>query len=258
MKKKLLFLVIITPIFYMVLLSMFSFFKYPLLLPKSWTLAYWQDVFIMNPLFYKGLFSSISIGLLTALTSTLVGFLTGRAVIYHLGGFNKLVALMISLPLLIPGMTLFMGMHQVILMTPFKNSILGIVLVHTVICLPYTSNIAIAYFNGIPKEYEMISATLGGDSRYTLKKVVFPLIKPGLLLSLAISFLISNTEYFSTFLIGGGQVISLSMVMFPYINNADYGHSSVMALVFLGLHLILFFAVDRISSQSVQVFFGGD
>ncbi|MCH4889948.1 ABC transporter permease subunit [Acidaminobacter sp. JC074] len=258
MKKYLVWAVILIPIIMMTLLSVFSYYKFPQVLPSNFTLDYWHDVLIKNPLFYKGLFSSIVIGLSTSLMSTIIGFLTGRALVYHLGGFSKGLALLISMPLLIPGMILFMGMHQVILITPFKNTMLGIVLVHTVITLPYTTNIAIAYFTGIPKAYEMISSTLGAGYHQTFLRITLPLLKPGLSLSLVISFLISNTEYFSTFLIGGGKVISLSMVMFPYINNADYGHSAVMGIIFLGIHLFLFLIVDRLSRKSSQVLFGGN
>ena len=258
MKKISLRLMFVLPLTYLILLSVFSYFKYPLLLPTHFTLEYWSDVLFKNPLFYKALISSLSIAFLTALFSTVIGFMTGRAVVYHLGGYSKSLALIISLPLLIPGMILFLGMHQILAYTPFSNSVFGVVLVHTVICLPYTCNIAVAYFTGIPKAYEELSKTLGSTYTETFRRITLPLLMPGITLSVMISFLISNTEYFSTFLIGGGQVVSLSMVMFPYISNADYGHSSVMGLIFISLHLVLFLVLDKKVKQEVDTFYGGN
>lgn len=258
MKKILLLLALLLPVMYLILLSIFSFFRYPVLLPSNFTLEYWQDVLFRNPLFYKGLFSSLLIGFFAAMVSTIIGFMTGRAVVYHFGGYSKHIALLISIPLLIPGMILFLGMHQVILATPFKNSVMGVVLVHSIICLPYSTNIAIAYFTGIPKEYESIAQTLGSTRKVTMRKIVMPLLKPGILMSMSISFLISNTEYFSTFLIGGGKVVSLYMVMFPYISNADYGRSSIMGIVFLAIHIVVFIAVDLMNKNEIKVFYGGE
>lgn len=258
MRGKLLKWLFYIPIVYLIMLSCFTFYKYPLLMPKNFSMVYWQNILFENPLFYKGILTSLLIGSLTAILTTIIGFMTGRAVVYHLGGFNKKIAILISIPLLIPGMILFLGMHQVLLLTPLRNSILGVVLVHTVICLPYSSNIAIAYFTGIPKEYEAISQTLGGSKRYTLKKVILPLLKPGLLMSMMISFLISNTEYFSTFLVGGGKAITLSMIMFPYIGGHDYGHGSVMGLIFIAIHVVLFMIVDRMNKNQVKAFYGGN
>lgn len=257
MRGKLLKWLIYVPIVYLVLLSCFTFYKYPVLIPKHFSLLYWKNVLFENPLFYKGLITSIGVGALTAVLTTIVGFMTGRAVVYYLGGFSKKIALLISLPLLIPGMALFLGMHQVLLLTPLRNTLFSVVVVHMIICLPYSSNIAIAYFSGIPKEYEAISKTLGASKGYTFKNIMFPLLKPGMLLSMMISFLISNTEYFSTFLIGGGKIVTFSMVMFPYVGGSDYGHSSVMGLIFIGIHVILFMIVDRMNQNQVKTFYRG-
>lgn len=258
MKGKLLKWLLYIPVIYLIMLSCFTFYKYPLLIPRNFSMMYWQNMLLENPLFYRGILTSLLIGLSTALLTTVIGFMTGRAVVYHLGGFNKKIAILISIPLLIPGMILFLGMHQVLLLTPLRNSMIGVVVVHTVICLPYSSNIAIAYFTGIPKEYEAISKTLGGSKWCTFKKVILPLLKPGLLMSMTISFLISNTEYFSTFLVGGGKAITLSMVMFPYIGSSDYGHSSVMGLIFIGIHVVLFMIVDKMNKNQVKAFYGGN
>lgn len=259
MKKMIAGLVLILPILYLILLSFHSYYKFPVVIPKTFTWVYWSDIIMNNSIFYRGLITSIIIGFLTAFLSTLIGFMTGRAVVYHLNGFNKTIAILIAIPLMIPGMIMFLGMHQILLYTPLINSIVGVVIVHTVICLPYTSNIAIAYFSGIPREFEEVSITLGGKGIVTLKKVILPLILPGVLLSMSISFLISNTEYFSTFLIGGGKVISLSMLMFPYITNADYGHTAVMGLIFIGVHSILFLGVQLLlKRRQNKVFYGGD
>jgi len=259
MKKIMAWSILLLPLLYLLLLSLNSYFKFPALIPKTFTWLYWSDVLLKNPLFYRGLISSVIIGFITACLSTLIGFMTGRAVVYHLNGFTKTIAIMIAIPLMIPGMIMFLGMHQILIHTPFINSILGVVIAHTVICIPYTSNIAIAYFAGIPREFEAVSKTLGGKGIVTFKKIIFPLILPGIMMSMSISFLISNTEYFSTFLIGGGKVISLSMLMFPYITNADYGHTAVMGLIFIGVHSLLFLVVQiLIKHRQNKVFYGGD
>lgn len=258
-KKIAAFTAILLPIFYLILLSVNAYFRYPVILPEKLTWLYWSDILLKNPLFYKALFSSIIIGLTTACVSTLFGFMTGRAVVYHLKGFNKTIAILIAIPLMIPGMIMFLGMHQILLYTPFINTFVGVVIAHTIICLPYTSNIAIAYFTGIPKEFEAVSMTLGSKGMFTFKRVTLPLILPGVLTAMGISFLISNTEYFSTFLIGGGKVISLSMLMFPYITNADYGHTAVMGLIFIFLHLILFLIMNKLlSKRKTEIFYGGN
>jgi len=248
--------ILLVPIVYLLLLSLFSYFKYPNVFPSRFTFDYWINI-MKQSRFIEALINSLIIGSASAILATLLGLMNGRYVVKYFGGYTKEIALVVSLPLLIPGMILFLGMHQVMILTRLANTYLGIILVHTIICIPYTTNIAIAYFTGIPEEYELAALVLGGSSYTTFKQILLPLLMPGILTSMMISFLISNTEYFSTFLIGGGQVITLSMMMFPYISQGDYGHSSVMGIVFIVIHMCLFLLVDRYNKNDVDVYFGG-
>lgn len=254
MKKYLiliLILIILLPMVYIILLSMFTFFKYPLLFPTNFTVDYWIGIFVKNTLFLKSLLVSILLGIVTGVFSTIIGFMTGRAIESYFDiSDNKFVRIFISMPLFIPSLALFLGMHQVLLKTSLTNNIIGVFLCHTVVCIPYSTNIAISYYKGISKDMEDVSKTLGATSVDIFLKVILPILKPGILLSFSICFLISNTEYFSVFLIGGGNVISLSMLMYPFVLNNDYGFSSVTGIVFIILNLSVFITSDYFIKKS--------
>lgn len=242
----------IIPSLYVGMLSIFKFFKYPLLIPTKLTFSYWQNLFINNSLFFPSLGSTLLISSTTATLATLIGFLAGRGIVkYHVKHIRKFLFL-ISIPLFIPGMSLFMGVHQTLIHTIFANHWTGVVLGHLLLCVPYSTNISVAYFKGIPAELEEVAMTLGASKLKVLRKLILPLIIPGLTLSASISFLISNTEYFSTFLIGGGNTITLSMIMYPYIANNDYGMSSVTGIVFVALHLLLFILIDKLVLSKIH------
>ena len=242
----------IIPSLYVGLLSFFKFFKYPLLLPTKISLSYWQNLLLNNGLFLPSLFSTVLISLTTAFLATLIGFLAGRGIVKHHIKHTRIYLLIISIPLFIPGMSLFMGAHQVLIHTVFANHWTGIVLGHLLLCIPYSTNIAVAYFKGIPTDLEDVAQTLGASKAKSFRKLILPLIIPGLTLSTSIAFLISNTEYFSTFLIGGGNTITLSMIMYPYIANNDHGMSSVTGIVFVALHIVLFLLIDHLVLRKIH------
>lgn len=233
------------PLIYLLLLSFNNFFRYPQLFPTGTSTKYWIDTLTDNPLFLRSLRGSLLIGSLTAITSTIIGFFTARGVVIYYPHKSSRAIMLLSLPVFIPSIALFIGAHQLLLQSPFGNHWSGIVLAHTLICLPYTSNIGIAYFKGIPKDLESVSKNLGANCFQNFRGLLLPLLRSGIALSLIIAFLISNTEYFSTFLIGSGNMITLSMVIYPYVSNANYTMSAITALVFLSLHLSLFILIDR-------------
>lgn len=245
---------VLLPFVYILFLSIFSYFKYPELIPSGFTAKYWKGILFQNTLFYSSVLNTMVIGVIVAFVATVIGQLTGRAFVRYIGDV-KWATMLVSVPLFIPAMPLFLGVHQVLLGTSIVNNLLGVCVGHILICIPYTSNIAISYYKGIPVEMEQVVKTLGGSWKTVLIKVLLPMMAPGLGLSLSISFLISTTEYFSVFLIGGGNVITLSMLMYPFINNSEYGFASVTGLIFIGVNLIVFISLDKIvkkySQQSV-------
>lgn len=242
------FLLIFTliPLIYLLLLSFNNYFRYPLLFPSGATSEYWVDTLTDNPLFIRSILGSILIGSVTAIISTAIGFFTARGVVLNYNNRSHQAIMLLSLPVFIPSMALFIGVHQILLQTPFSNHWTGIVLAHTLICLPYTCNIGIAYFRGIPRDLEAVSQSLGANWFYNFFGLLLPMLRSGLALSLTIAFLISNTEYFSTFLIGGGNTVTLSMVIYPYVTNANYTMSSITAVVFLVIQLSLFIFINRL------------
>ncbi len=256
MKKILLYVLLplsLIPLFYIIILSVSTYYRYPDLLPGGLTLRHYSQLFFENSLFYRGLVSSLFIGSMTALLSTVIGYFTARVFVRYLKLKYMTTLVIISIPIFIPAMPLFLGIHQMVLKSPFSNSIIGIVMAHVLVSLPYTSNIFMNHLRGIPADIEQVAKTLGATRRIVLTRVLIPMLKPAIGLSFAISFLISNTEYFSTFLIGGGNVITLSMIMYPYISNNDYGLSSSIGIIFILGHLTMFAIVHQLTKSNEDI-----
>lgn len=231
-------------ILYLLLLSFNSYFRYPALLPSVFTLDYWKSILFENTFLYRGILNSMLIGVTTAVISTFIGFIAARGIARHYPQGSSSFLFILTIPLFIPGIAMFMGVHQVMIHSPFVNHWTGVVLSHVLICLPYSINIGLSYFKGISPLLEDAALTLGcsGMKRYT--SLILAMISPGIGLSLMITFLLSNTEYFSVFLVGGGNTVTLSMIMYPYISNADQGMASAVGIIFTILNLSIFYITN--------------
>jgi len=233
--------------------SVFSFYKYPRLFPTHFTMDYWYNAVFKNVLFWESMFNSIIIGLLNGTFSTLVGFLAARTFVKIKMSEDDRLVYLYSLPLFLPSTALFIGIHLVMINTGAVNSYAGVILAHMVVSIPYAVNIGISFFRGIPNELIEVAKTSGANAYQRFVKIQFPLLRPGILFSIAICFLLSMSEYFSTFLIGGGNIITLSTVYYPYITNGDYGNSAVFSIVFLLINGIVFFLAEHITRKYTKI-----
>ncbi len=220
-------------------MAFFSEYPFPAIFPSSATLGYIKRAF-SSSLLYRSIGSSILVGSLSASISTILGFFIGRALVKYNPAKKNFWMSFFTIPLFFPAVSMFIGAHIIMLRSSVANTLLSVVVSHLLLTIPYAMTIAITYFTGINKDLENISHLLGASGVQTFNKIVFPLLKNGLVLSLQMTFLISISEYFAVFLIGGGSIITLSGVLYPYISNFDSQNVAIYMAVFLVINILIF------------------
>jgi putative spermidine/putrescine transport system permease protein len=232
-----------------ILLSVFAFYRYPQVFPSRWTLAYWENMLTTNTLFKSSLASSFLLGALSGAFSTAIGFMTGKGIVENNLHKKRITLFLYSLPLFIPATALFIGTHLVMIRLHLNNTLAGVLLAHSLVSIPYSVNIAVSFFDGLPEEIVYAAKTLGATPAGVFKRIFLPLMLPSLALSFGICFLLSVAEYFSTVLIGGGKVITLAVLYYPYLQNADIGNSAVLSVFFIAINVVAFGIVGRFSKS---------
>jgi multiple sugar transport system permease protein len=74
---------------------------------------------------------------------------------------------------------------------------IGLAIVHTVLAIPFAVLITFSLFSGIPIELEEAAWTLGCNRWQAFRKVVLPLVLPGIVASAVFAFTISWNEVFA-------------------------------------------------------------
>jgi putative spermidine/putrescine transport system permease protein len=69
---------------------------------------------------------------------------------------------------------------------------------------------------------------------------------PAILACLMMSFAISLAQYISTFMIGGGKIITLNMILIPLIQSGQIQLSSVYSLITIIFSLICLILIEHL------------
>lgn len=246
------------PMAYVLLYSFFAAIPFPEIFPRHFSLQFWKNTLLRNTLFLPGLFTSVSLAFFTGIITTLLGLVTSRSLSrMKQAEFLSWFAL-ISLPLYVPAVVLMIGLHLVMLRLSLANSGAAVLSAHVIISLPYATAILTAYQKGIGSQLENAAKTLGCGTLLYHRKVLLPLMMPGLFFSFCIGFLLSFSELFSVLLLGGGNVLTFSMLMYPALTSSQWGIGAVLGTLFMIVHLSLFFLADgwvrRSSSKNDYLF----
>jgi spermidine/putrescine transport system permease protein len=76
---------------------------------------------------------------------------------------------------------------------------------HLLICLPFAVAVLMARFEGFDVSLEEASRDLGEDGWMTFWRVTFPLVLPGIVASLLLTFIVSFDDFMIAFFLSGTE-----------------------------------------------------
>ena len=149
-------------------------------------------------------------------------------------------------PALIPPMAFAMGAHHLFLYAGIGDTFFGVILILSLYSYPYMLRALTAGYQTYGEEYTLCARNIGASTSRILVSVELPLLLPAIVAGGTIVFLVSFSEYFLVFLIGGGTVPSYSGYIFPLLNSSDKSVASMLTLLFVFVPILLFFCIDRL------------
>ena len=233
LKKIIIELAIIAFIFPLIILGIWSVtgsWIYPSLLPQSYSLRGFQYILSLDNI----VFITIVISIPAAKALSLYNF-KGK----------KFFELLVLSPVIIPTISIAMGVHIFFIKLKLANTYLGVVIINILPCIPYAVRIIGDVYKLVGDKLEIQAKMLGASNTNVFRYVTLPLLLPGILGASSMCFIIVFSQYFLTMLIGGGTVITYPMIMFPYIQSGDRVIGSMYSIVFLVASIIVLILIEK-------------
>lgn len=234
------------PLAVLFLWSIAKRWPWPYLLPQEYSLR--GILYMLGPsggcaaVLCFSVMLSIGITIIVLLLSIPAGKALG---IYNFKGKSFFKLLLIS-PIIIPTTAIAMGVHVFFLKLGLANTLAGVILIHILPCLPYGVLIFSDIYELIGEKMELQARVLGANDLQTFLHVTLPIIAPGIVSAGSMIFIVSFSQYFLTFLIGGGNIMTFSIMMFPFIQSGDRAMASSYSIVFIAVSLMLFILVEKL------------
>ena len=153
------------------------------------------------------------------------------------------------LPIIVPTLVVAMGIQIVFIRYGLADTFAGVALVHLVPALPYFVLVMASVFANYSVELEETARTLGANPLRTFWYITLPAIFPGLVVASLFTFLVSWSQYITTLLIGGGRIITLPMVLFPFISGASHARAAAISIVFILPAILVLILTSRTLSK---------
>jgi spermidine/putrescine transport system permease protein len=221
----------------------------------------WFEELMRRDSLWAALANSVRVGLVVSVISTAFGVLAARAIARNRLPGQRAIVAFIMLPLVIPGIIFGVALLVLVSRLGIPLSLYTVTLGHLIVCLPFAVATLLPRFEGFDRSMEEASADLGENPWWTFWRVTFPIILPGVVASLLLSFTISFDEFIMAFFLSGTDatlpMYIWSQLRFPQEFPSVLALSTLIllmsfALVFAGLWIGRLGAVDRAARRADQ------
>mgnify|MGYP006290764383 CR=1 FL=1 len=215
--------------------------RFPDVLPQSWSLSFWQ----------KGLdnmgipaWNMVSIGLTAAVIAVIIviGCLENEIRLLKKGrrANTDKILWMIYLPLLVPQIAFLFGVQVVLVSLRLDGLWLSLVWSHLLFVLPYVFLTLGPIYRAYDQRMTDVAVTLSGSPWRAFYRIKLPILLKPILFSLAIGFSVSVAQYLPTLFVGAGRYSTVTTEAVALAGGSDRRIVAVYAIAQLLGPLLLF------------------
>ncbi|MDZ5713170.1 ABC transporter permease [Jeotgalibacillus haloalkalitolerans] len=233
---------------YLFYISCLIFFIFPVLLmlfksvttpwrsgvTLNWTLRGWEVVF-QDSRVIESMWMTLLIALAVALINLLAGVPIAKALSHRSFPLKNTLEAILMLPLFLPIMAAAIGLHITMIRLGLANTWLGVTIVHLVPTIPYSIKVLKAGYDRIPQDMLNQGRMLKAGAWHAFRTIELPMLIPSIRSSIFLAVTISAGQYVLTAIIGGGSVLTMPIIYYPFLQSAD---DTVMAAFSIAFVLI--------------------
>jgi putative spermidine/putrescine transport system permease protein len=216
--------------------------------PQTWSLR-WYHEYLDTPRWMNATVTSFKVASLTMLVATPFGTMAAYGLFVSGSRLGKMVFFMLMTPMIVPVILIAIGTFYVFGKLGLVNSILGLVLAHTVLSVPIVMIIITAALRTYDLNQERVAQSLGSTRLRAFFEITLPQLKFSILTAALLAFLTSFDEVIISIFLSGGGNSTLTKQMFSalrdYIDPTIAAISTLMILLSTGLMLGLQFFGDK-------------
>ena len=186
--------------------------------PREWSLRWYRNYW-SSTAWMQATVTSLAAAALTTLLATPVGTLAAYGLfVSRLKTARSLHTLLIT-PMIVPVVLIAIGVFYVYVKLKLVNSLLGIVLAHSVLAVPLVVMVVTAALKSYDMNQERVARSLGASRLRAFVTVTLPQIRFSLVSAALLAFLTSFDEVILALFIAGGSNSTLTRNMFNALRD---------------------------------------
>jgi spermidine/putrescine transport system permease protein len=214
-------------------------------LPITGLTLHWYETMLKDRIIQQAVLNSVIVAGVVAVIASVVGTMTAFPLVRARLRFADAARLLFTMPIMIPGVLLGIGLLLVFRrVLDVDLSLVTVIAGHLVFTTPFVVLIVSARLQGFDRRLEWAAADLGASGFHTLRHIVLPLISPAIVAGALLSVTLSIDEFVITYFTVGAQP-TLPLYIYTSIKLGVTPEVNAVATVLL-VGTLLAFAVGSL------------
>ena len=188
--------------------------------PKNWSLRWYENYFASGQVgmgfndWIGATWTSIKVAVLTIFVATPIGTMAAYGLINSGNRVRSILFPVMISPMMIPVILVAIGLFYFYVQFKMVNSILGLVLGHSLVAMPLVLIIVLSALKNYDMNQEKVARSLGASRIRAFFEITLPQIKFSIVSASLISFLTSFDEVIISLFVAGGDNSTITRAMF--------------------------------------------
>ncbi|MDX8364384.1 ABC transporter permease [Cytobacillus sp. IB215665] len=237
----------------LIVVNSFSYgWRFGHVVPEHYSARGWMILFKDQKLI-EALQTTITIGIGVLILNFIIAFPAAKGLAQKSFFGKSMFETLLLLPILIPSLAVAMGLHITFIKLGLADHWLGVTIVHLIPTVPYTVRILRAGYERIGVKWEEQAKSLGASPLKIFATITLPLLYPSVRTASFLIFVISLSQYVLTALIGGGTVVTLATIYYPYFNTVDDAVIASFSILFAILPIGFMLCIELVIRTVIYI-----
>lgn len=203
----------------------------------------WYRAAIEDKLLWGAVLRSLMIAAASAAVSSVLGMFAALMLGKWKIRGRALLTLVSSLSLTLPELVLALSLLSWFALLGIQLSLLTVIIAHITLTLPFSTLVLSARLRALENQFDDAARDLGATETQIFTRVLFPLLKPALLNSFLLCFLLSFDDFLITFFNSGVGSDTLPVTLYASMKSGLSPKLHALSVMILSISASLCFAL---------------
>ena len=199
----------------------------------------WYEKLLSDQNILSAVYVSISIAIISTLVSTVLGTITAIGLSRSRKVLKEWILNVNNMPIMNPDIVTAIGLMILFTSVRMERGYITMLLAHIAFCTPYVITSVYPKVRSMDHNLANAAMDLGATPGQALKKVILPMLKPGIYAGMLLAFTMSLDDFVVSYFVTGNGVSNISIVVYNMTKRTNPTINALSTLLILAVVIII-------------------